>query len=573
MTVETDRQDRTPDGQFPDQSEPSGGARTDRTSRHSSGKTVAALLTIVLLFAILLFPDHPESFTLQHFTRLPLEWPLIVLALLLTSGKALLALRCLLVATLGIAVLLRMADIGSRIAFDRRFSPLVEWHLLGDGWNLASQQVGLMEAGLALALALAVLTGLLLMLYGGLGAIGNLTGSGKKTISFVATTVLTVGVVVFWQQEADSKHPIVQAHFVPELIDRSQDMQRSIIDQQSFIAELNVDPISISAPPGFAALNDLDVAFIFIESYGQSFLVDEDLGLIANERLQVMEQQIKDAGLHVRSGWMTSPVRGGRSWLTHASLASGLEINNQARFDRLVASDRISLYSLFGQAGWHTVGLVPAIREAWPEGAWYGFDRIYDFHALDYQGLPFGWVSMPDQYTLSTFEQTIRQPSKQPIMAEIALISSHAPWTPLPVLLPWESIGDGSIFDGSHRFGEPMTWNNRVRVREMFAKSLDYSLATVGEYLSRHGKGALFMIHGDHQPASIIAGWGKTADVPVHIVSEDPTLLERLPTDVFTEGMMPDSASSSLPMWSIREMMSTVFESGEDRSTAAPPIQ
>ena len=116
------------------------------------------------------------------------------------------------------------------------------------------------------------------------------------------------------------------------------------------------------------------------------------------------------------------------------------------------------------------------------------------------------------------------------------------------------------MFDGSHRFGEPMTWNNRLRVREMYAKSLDYSLETVGEYLSRYGKGALFVIHGDHQPASIIAGWGKTADVPIHVVSEDSALLDRLPADVFTKGMLPLPTSRSLPMWSIREMVTRVFE-------------
>lgn len=539
----------------------------------SVGHVIAALLTIVLLFGILLFPDHPESFTVQHFTKMPVEWPLIVLALLLTNGTALVVLRCLLVAILGLAVLLRMADIGSRIAFDRRFSPLVEWHLIGDGWNLASQQVGLVEAGFALVLALALLAVLLLLLYIGLGSVGRLSGKTGKQVGVISAALLAVGVLALWFQDADTEGLGVQASFVPELVDRSKDMQRSIVDQQSFIAELIVDPVSISDPPRFSALAGLDVAFVFIESYGQSFLADEDLGLIAADRLASMERQIKDAGLHVRSGWMTSPVRGGRSWLTHASFASGLEISNQARFDRLVSSDRASLYSLFGQAGWHTVGLVPAIREAWPEGAWYGFDEIYDFQRLNYQGQAFGWVTMPDQYTLSTFEQTIRQPTERPVMAEIALISSHAPWTPLPELVPWESVGDGSVFDGSYRFGEPMTWNNRVRVREMYAKSLDYSLATVGEYLARHGKGALFVVHGDHQPASIIAGWGKTADVPIHIVSEDLALLDRLPTEVFTPGMMPGATSSSLPMWSVREMMSSVFENDDESFLAAPPVQ
>ena len=531
---------------------------------------MVALVTMVMLFGILLFPGHPERFTTLNFARLPLEWPLIILMLLLASGMVLSILRYLLVVVLGLALLLRIADIGSYIAFDRRFSPLVEWHLLGDGWNLASQQVGLLEAGLFVALAIALLIGLAIALFMGLGAIGRLAGKPKQVTGSLAVVLLVTGTLTLWYHIADADAPWVQAGFVPELIDRSKGMQRSIADQQDFIAELNVDPLSTTEPPAFAALADLDVAFVFVESYGRSFLADEILAKAAQERLEMIQGQIDSAGLYVSSGWLTSPVRGGRSWLAHASFASGLEISNQARHDRLVASDRTSLYSLFSEAGWHTAGLVPAIREAWPEGAWYGFEATYDFQAMNYKGEPFGWVTMPDQYTLSAFENNVRQPSQRPVMAEIALLSSHVPWTPLPRLVPWDSVGDGSVFDGSHRFGEPMKWNDRTHVREMYAKSLDYSLATVGEYVSRYGKGALLVIYGDHQPPTIIAGWGKTADVPIHIVSDNPALLQRLPADVFTRGILPRPSSRSLPMWSMREMMATVFEEPVESGSSMP---
>ena len=534
---------------------PTGYARPANTRR----RLAFALFTIALLFGILLFPGHPESFTSRYFAKLPLEWPLIVLALLWTRGSALTALRYLLVAVLGLLVLLRTADIGSYIAFDRRFSPMVEWHLLGDGWNLASQQVGLVEAALVIALVMAILIALAVALFIGLGAIGRLQGNARRRVSAIAAVVLVTGVAGLILQNDDAI-PSVQAGLVPELIDRSQDIQRSIADQQTFIVELENDPLSGRDAPQFAALEGLDVNFIFIESYGQSFLDDEEYGDGARARLTKIESDLASADLYVRSGWMTSSVRGGRSWLAHSSFASGLNVTNQARYDRLIASERVSLYELFSRAGWHTAGLLPAIRESWPEGVWYGFDTTYDFQAMNYAGEPFGWVTMPDQYTLSAFENNIRQPSATPVMAEIALISSHAPWTPLPRLLPWESIGDGSVFDGSHRFGESVSWNQRALVREMYAKSLDYSLETVGEYLSLYGKGGLFVVHGDHQPASIIAGWGKTADVPIHIISDNPALLERLPADVFTNGMLPAAASRSLPMWSMREMMATVFE-------------
>ena len=38
-------------------------------------------------------------------------------------------------------------------------------------------------------------------------------------------------------------------------------------------------------------------------------------------------------------------------------------------------------------------------------------------------------------------------PGHAPVMAEIALVSSHAPWAPLPAAVPWDAVGDGSVFD------------------------------------------------------------------------------------------------------------------------------
>ena len=31
-------------------------------------------------------------------------------------------------------------------------------------------------------------------------------------------------------------------------------------------------------------------------------------------------------------------------------------------------------------------------------------------------------------------------------MAEIDLVSSHTPWAPLPRMVDWTSVGDGSVF-------------------------------------------------------------------------------------------------------------------------------
>ena len=62
------------------------------------------------------------------------------------------------------------------------------------------------------------------------------------------------------------------------------------------------------------------------------------------------------AGFGSKSGFLHSPTFGGLSWLAHSTLQSGLWIDNQQRYDQLLASDRMTLTGAFKQAGWRTVG-------------------------------------------------------------------------------------------------------------------------------------------------------------------------------------------------------------------------
>jgi hypothetical protein len=517
---------------------------------------------ILLLHITLLLPGHPQAFRITTFLRLALELPLILLALTYLHGTARTIFRSLLVAIIGAVVILRLADIGSYMAFDRRFSPLVEMHLLGDGWNLASQSIGLLQASIAVTAALLLLIGLCYLLFISLGALAHWLDSNKSAKlkpGIIFLLVLIGGLAVMAYPQRAERDLRVQAGLIPEVNDRILAMRKSIRDQSVFLRELAIDPVSADRPPTFAALQGRDVIVVFVESYGRSFLQAPRFTSTSQQRLANVEQTITAAGLHARSAWLTSTIRGGRSWLAHATFNSGLPISNQARFDRLISSNRKSLSRLFGEAGWQTAGLMPAIQLAWPEGAWYGFGDTYNMAQMNYQGEKFGWVTMPDQYTLSAFEQIVRTPAKGPVMAELALISSHAPWTPLPRLLPWDNIGDGSVFDGSHRFGEPVRWSDAESVRDMYAQSLDYSLEVLGQYMARHGNNTVFIILGDHQPPAIINGWGETADVPIHIISDDPALLERLKEAQWSIGMHPAATLPSQRMESMREALVQVF--------------
>ncbi len=534
----------------------------NNTAESSRRQRTAAILTLVgvgLLFALLLVPGRADQFTLSHWGTIPLDAPAAVLLLIVVGKRLSWVLRFVLSILVLCLVLLRLADILSRIAFGRAFNPAAEWHLIQQGWTLTAKTIGPTEALVFTSLGALALLLLGFALFRCLGAISRTTKNFRKTLGAVCALVVVAGLTNSALSLSSSFLPPLRWIAADELVARVKYTRWAVKDQAEFSKELEVDNLSTSVPR-FAALEGRDVIIIYVESYGRTFIDTPRFVDMATSRLDSVEQQISDANLFVRSAWIDSPIRGGRSWLAHSTVASGLKLTSQARFDRLITSERPSLHHLFSQAGWTSSVVLPVVQTNWVEGAWYKVDRFFDYHTLDYQGKGFGYVTVPDQYTLTAFEEKVRASADKPLMAHIGLLDSHAPWGPLPKHQDWDSIGDGSLFDGTQRFGDRHSWAKPEPVRKAYGIAVDQNLKLVGEYLSRYADDALFIIMGDHQPASVIAGWAPDAYVPMHVVSNDKALLSRLPDELFNQSMTPDKDANALPMESIRELLGTVFE-------------
>ena len=104
----------------------------------------------------------------------------------------------------------------------------------------------------------------------------------------------------------------------------------------------------------------------------------------------------------------SSPTFGGGSWLAHASFMSGVEVRDTGDYTLLLTQRRETWPKLFEAAGYRAVAVMPGLRSAWPEGAFYGFDTIYDALALDYRGPDFGWWRIPDQFSLARTAEQLR---------------------------------------------------------------------------------------------------------------------------------------------------------------------
>jgi hypothetical protein len=207
---------------------------------------------------------------------------------------------------------------------------------------------------------------------------------------------------------------------------------------------------------------------------------------------------------------------------------------------------------------------MPGTTSAWPEGAFFGYDRVYGSADLDYRGPSFNWAGMPDQFTLAAFERLERAPSRRrPVMAEVQLVSSHAPWEPRPTMVDWRGVGDGSVFDGmAPTSQEPVVILTRdpARVRADYRRSIEYSLDCLISYVQTYGDDDLVLVFlGDHEPSPIVTGSGSGRDVPVTVVTRDLAVLERAATWGWVEGLKPNPAAPVWRMDAFRDRFLTAF--------------
>ncbi|MBR8745510.1 sulfatase, partial [Nocardiopsis sp. MG754419] len=174
-------------------------------------------------------------------------------------------------------------------------------------------------------------------------------------------------------------------------------------------------------------LRGKDVIFAFIESYGRAALQDPAIAPGVNATLDDATDDLSEAGFSAKSGWLTSATYGGSSWLGHSTFLSGLWIDNQDRYRTVTAGERLTLPGAFHRTGaWRTVGVVPGVQYNWPEGRFYGLDKVYDSRDLGYRGPKFSWSTMPDQYALTAFQRLEHGKKRdKPLMSQIILTSSH----------------------------------------------------------------------------------------------------------------------------------------------------
>lgn len=535
-----------------------------------------ALATLLLHLALIL-PNHPGAMTARALLLFPLELPAIVLALVALPRHGMFAkgLRALLVFALVAISVLKLADQAAFTAFSRSFNPVIDMPLVDAALRLLSGSVGSVLALVAVAACIVAIALFAWLLWWATGVWARIEPP-RRWRSGAAVAALLAGAFVVAEVGHSARHwrlpfdPPGAAFTARVAVQRAATVSTTLADLRDFSALAAADP--------YAGLDDLldriggrDVLVIFVESYGRTSF-DNDLYAPTHlATLRQAQRRLEGAGLAMRSGWLDSPTAGGQSWLAHGTLASGLRTDNQARYGAMLASPRQTLFHIASQAGFAPLAVMPAITMAWPEAELFGFETVYASDGLGYRGLPFNWVTMPDQYTLSALEHILAEdPGGIPRFVQVALISSHAPWVPIPPVIDWDEVGDGTVFDQWAQSGDPpdVVWRDRDRVRDQYRMAVDYALEVVAQFAQRQAgdspqQAPLMLIVGDHQPAGFVSQM-ESRDVPVHIVGP-PSLVEAIDGWEWTEGLVPDEALPVWPMEILRDRFLDAFTTSSPR--------
>ena len=518
---------------------------------------------ILILDLLLIFPNHPGAATPEALLLLPWELPVLLLMLAFVPQRLERPLIWAIGILLALAMLIKCADLISNLSIGRPFSFILDGFLLSAAW-----QLGVGNFGVAATVGVVLLIALIF------GGIGLAAGWAARQVSRKRTGAGAGLAVLLLFGAAAAAHaigamPSRTAAFTSHVIlDHARYVRAGLEDKRHFAEAAAKDSFAaVPADTLLAGLRGHDVLLTFVESYGRTNLDNPLYAATTRAALETLQSTVTARGLAARSAWLTSPVMGGGSWYAHETLTSGLRIGDQTRYDALLASPRLTLIDFFARAGWDTVAVVPGITMAWPEGRKLGFERIHDAGHLGYHGLPFNWVTMPDQFTLAQlYRLELARADRPPVFAVTALLSSHAPWTPIPRLVPWDAVGDGAIFNEQAVEGEApeVVWRDPDRVRDQFRKAIDYSLRALDAFVAAKLRGdELLIILGDHQPAPLVAGADAGHDVPITIIGP-PDVLAALEGWGWTPGTIPAADAPVWPMQDFRDRFLAAYTPAVD---------
>ncbi|MCI3269820.1 CDP-alcohol phosphatidyltransferase [Streptomyces cylindrosporus] len=528
---------------------------------------VITILAAVLVLGALLLPNRIEALHTDRFTRIPVEAILGAAVALALPRRPRLVVAVVSGVALGAMTVLNLLDMGFLEYLGRGFNLVLDWELLPDAQSYVEDAMGRTVA-IAATVGVFVLIFLLLSVMAlAMVRLSNLLARNKQAATRGTLLATVVWVLCSALGLQLGGIPVASDRTAQAVTIQARRVHDTLRDEAEFQKIAKVDAFGNTPPSQLVPdLRGKDMIFTFIESYGRSAIEDPVEAPGVDATLDARTEALAKAGFHAKSGWLTSATYGGSSWLGHSTTMSGLWISNQQRYRTLMASDHMSLTEAFKKTGdWDTVGIMPGVQKSWPESKFYGLDSYRNAFQMGYKGPKFSWSTMPDQYALQQFQNLEHSKKRsKPLMSLVILTSSHQPWAPIPKMVPWDDLGDGSVFDSIQKAGKNPSdiITSSPKSQAEYGKSVQYSVTALTEWLERYGtKDTVLVFLGDHQPIARVSGNHASRDVPISIVAKDPKVLEKIDDWGWTDGLRPAHNAPVWKMSSFRDKFLTAYGS------------
>jgi phosphatidylglycerophosphate synthase len=539
------------------------GPRVHRAVRIS----IAALAVVVLWFA-LVAPDRTWQFSVGALIRVPIEL-LVLLAVAVVLPPWPRRIVAIIAGLLiGLLSVVKFLNIAYYEEVDRPFNPVSDWVGIGQARGVIVDAIG---SALTNVVLVGAVIGLVLIL--GAIVVATLHVSAvaarhrRGTVRGVAALAAIWGVSAGLALQLVPGSPLASASASGLAVQTVQRTSAAINDPARFEAATRApDPEStVPAADLLTGLRGKDVIIAFVESYGQVAVQGSSFSPAIDSVLHQQNGMLTSAGWSTQSAWLTSPTFGGISWLAHSTLEAGLWVNSNQRYNELLDSQRFTLSDAFKKAGWHTAADDPSDNPNWTPGTtFYHYDDLFNKANVGYKGPRYSYSTMPDQYTLAKFQQNELAPGHKPVMAEIDLTSSHIPWAPLPTMVPWNKVGDGSVYWAEHAKAEGATrvWKNNNTVKQFYGQSIQYSLAALTSWVTElNDPNLVLVVLGDHQPHTSVSGPGATHDVPISIITKAPSVVQQMSPWHWQNGLLPAPSAPLESMDAFRNQLLNTFNS------------
>lgn len=526
-----------------------------------AGAAIAlSVLALLVVWGALVAPHEPSRVTPGAFARLPVELLVVVALAAVLPAAPRRGLAVVAGALLGALLVVKVLDIGFFTAYDRPFRPVDDWSYAGIGIETLRDTIGRSHGNLVVAvLAAGIMSALVLPA----AALLRVTRVAAARRSWALAAAATLGVV--WVVLRVAGAPAASASAAALAIDEVRAVRIGLQGHAILAREIARDRFRATPPDRLlTGLRGKDVVVLFVESYGKVAVQGSSFSPGVDSVLARGTAQLKAAGFSARSAFLESPTFGGLSWLAHSTLQAGLRIDTQRRYDQLMQSNRFTLSQAFGRVGWRTVDVVPSNDRTWTAGTgFYHYDKVYDRRNVGYHGPGFAYASMPDQYVLLALHRLeLARRQRRPLFAEVDLVSSHVPWTRIPPLIPWDAVGDGSVFRRlpAGTLSESALFSDRNRTRAAYGRSIRYTLSAIVSFVRRYGdRNLVLVVLGDHQPDTIVTGQGAGHEVPVSLIAHDPAVLRRIAGWRWGQGLRPGTRAPVWPMSAFRDRFLTAF--------------